>query len=117
MGDIIDTIIYGGDKWLKNIGTKTRDISGVAKMKMEIGNMKKEKKEIFMEMGRMVYKMYEKEEFDIEKLKNMSMKISQLNKDIRLKRDQIDGIHDTSRETFRQIYNKTRKTEKEEPTE
>lgn len=75
------------------LGVKSGELFDIAKVKIEIYSLKKEKEDILCNIGGKVYRMYLDKKFDEKRISEKCKSVAELDKEIKAKQEEIEKVH------------------------
>jgi NADH pyrophosphatase NudC (nudix superfamily) len=89
MADFLDKVKQGFGKGVTTVSVKSKELLETSKLKSQIAEVQKQKKEALEELGNIVYTMFLKGAFDDERLQAKSMAIAALDEQIKAKENEL----------------------------
>lgn len=92
--------------YLKTLGVKSGEMLDITGIKFEIRSLRRKKEDTLFVIGNMVYKMFLKDKFDKERISSECRKIVDLEKQIKIRENKIQKIHESAKKTVNKYLNK-----------
>lgn len=89
------------NKLIAAIGVKTGEYAEIIRVKAELFSLRKQKGEALMSLGRVVYKMQRRGSFDQKKIYDLCNEITDIDKQIDIKEEEINHIHETAKKAIK----------------
>jgi hypothetical protein len=83
-------------KYIKAIGIKSGELLDTAKIKLEIGSLKRQRDDEFKRIGSIMYKMYLKDKFDDKRISEICKAITKIEEEIKDKEKEIEKVHENA---------------------
>lgn len=80
------------EKLLTTIGVKSGEFIDIAGIKLQIYYLNKQKDDVFIQIGRLIYKMYKKGRFDSEGVYDKCEYIAKLDEQIKSKETDLESV-------------------------
>lgn len=100
MADFFDKLRQGVGKGITTVSVKSKEMLEVSKLKSQIAEVQKQKKEALEELGNIAHTMLLKGALDEERLRTKSATISALDEQIKQKEADLVEIHAKAQEAL-----------------
>ncbi|HEV2352243.1 MAG TPA: zinc ribbon domain-containing protein [Terriglobia bacterium] len=100
MGNFFDKVKQGVGKGVTTVSVKSKEMLETSKLKSQIADIQKQKREALEELGNIVYIMHLKSAFDEERLHIKSASIAALEEQIRAKEAELAETHAKAQEAL-----------------
>lgn len=104
MSNFFDKAKHDMGKYAKAAEIKALEIAESTKIKLEIYGLKKEKNEVLLSIGKMVYKMFRRGEFDRESIEKECRRAAQIDEEIKKVKERRHHIHHTAKEAYKNAH-------------
>jgi NADH pyrophosphatase NudC (nudix superfamily) len=100
MTDFMDKVRQGINKGVTTVGVKSKEVLETSKLKGQISIYERNKKDALEELGNIVYVMFQKNDFDTERIKNKCEYITRFDSQIEDTLEEIKNVHIKSQEAL-----------------
>lgn len=100
MVDFLDKLKQGVGKGVSTVSVKSKEVIETSKLKSQIADVQRLKKQALEELGNIVYTMHLKGSFDEERLRAKSAAIAALVDQIRAKEQRLVEVHAKAQEAL-----------------
>lgn len=100
MADFFDKVKQGVGKGVTTVSVKSKEMLESSKLKSQIAEIQKQKREALEELGNIVYTMHLKDAFDEERLRTKSAAIASLDEQIKQKENELAETHAKAQEAL-----------------
>jgi len=100
MADFFDRMKQGVGKGVTTVSVKSKEMLEASKLKSQIADIQKQKKEALEELGNIVHTMILKSGLDEERLRAKSAAIAALDDQIKQKEQELEEIHAEAQEAL-----------------
>lgn len=100
MTDFMDKVMQGINKGVTTVGVKSKEVIETSKLKGQISIFERNKKDALEELGNIVYVMFQKNDFDTERIKSKCEYITRFDSQIKDTLEEIKKIQIKSQEAL-----------------
>jgi hypothetical protein len=100
VADFFDKVKQGLAKGATTVSVKSKEALETSKLKSQVADIQKQKREALEELGNVVYTMFLKGPFDEERLRAKSAAIAALDDQIKQKENELMEIHAKAQEAL-----------------
>jgi len=100
VADFFDKMKQGVGKGVTTVSVKSKEMLETSKLKSQIADIQKQRKESLEELGNVVFTMFLKSAFDEERLRSKSAAIATLDDQIKQKEKELMEIHAKAQEAL-----------------
>jgi NADH pyrophosphatase NudC (nudix superfamily) len=100
MADFFDKVKQGVGKGVATVSVRSKEVLEVSKLKSQIADLQKQKKEALEELGNIVYTMHLKGSFDEVRLRAKSGSVAALDEQVKQKETELAEAHAKAQEAL-----------------
>jgi NADH pyrophosphatase NudC (nudix superfamily) len=100
VADFFDKVKQSVGKGVTTVSVKSKEMLETSKLKLQIADIQKQKKNSLEELGNIVYTMYLKSAFDEQRFRDKSAAISALDEQIKQKESELDEVRAKAQEAL-----------------
>jgi|LSQX01.1.fsa_nt_gb hypothetical protein len=93
--DIFDKVVKGIGTSVDAVGSKTKELWDLTRIRSRISDLKADKRRLFEELGETAYEMLVKSAFNFEKLNAKAAEIARIDKEIAEAEKELEKVRDT----------------------
>lgn len=95
--DIFDKVVKGIGTGVDAVGSKTKELWDLTRIRSKISDLKADKRRLLEELGETTYGMLEKSAFNFEKLNAQAAGIAEIDKEISEAEEELKKVRDASK--------------------
>lgn len=97
MTDIFDKVVKGIGTGVDAVGSKTKELWDLTRIRSKISDLKAERRKLLEELGETAYEMLAKSAFNFEKLDAKAKGIAKIDKEISKAEEELQKVRDTGK--------------------